>query len=207
MCTSHCNQESIPVDSDNVPWTAQLLLFWHFISLLVNSFLTSANDSENFSRLKVYFSNSVVLGVTEIEEVLVISEHMTHSLRMVKASFFKSAINQTYQAFMIADDVLADHSLSVKNNYSIVSGVRNNKQRFWNTILLFYAHHFSRKLKVLRSCIFLLMSEGRIFWLLLFVFLKFEWNCVIVVKFVFIKVVSDRQKKVKNHLMTFSTKN
>ena len=84
MNTCHCKDESVPVNSNDVPWARQSLRLRRFVALFIETFLPSAYHCQHFLSRQVYFSNCMVFGVTYIDKVLVFSEYMTQAERVVE---------------------------------------------------------------------------------------------------------------------------
>jgi len=147
--TCHCYQKCVSIDCNDVPRTAQLLLFRVLIPFFVDAFLTCADDREHFSLMQIDLSHCMVLGVAEIDEVLFVAVDVAGALRVVETGVFERAVDQTYLARCRANHINAIEGLRVNNHKSVVAGVRNDEQRVGNTILSLDAHHFSRKFEVL----------------------------------------------------------
>ena len=84
MSSSHCKNKCISINGDNVPWTRKLLLFGTFVSLFIISLLTCTDNCQHFLLGEINLSDGMILGVTEIQEMLFVSVDMTDTLRMVK---------------------------------------------------------------------------------------------------------------------------
>ena len=66
--------------------------FWVSVTFSIEAFFTSAYYGKYFFFREVNFPDCMVLGVTQVEEVLVISIYVASALRMVKRTVLKSPI-------------------------------------------------------------------------------------------------------------------
>jgi hypothetical protein len=87
MSSSHCKNKCISINGDNVPWTRELLLFGIFVSFFIIALLTCTDNCQHFLLGEINLSDSVILGVTEIQEMLLVSVDMTDTLRMMETCF------------------------------------------------------------------------------------------------------------------------
>ena len=87
MGASHCEDQSIAVHCDDVPWARQSLRLRRLVSLLIETLLTCADHSEHLLGRDVDLANGVILAVAQIDEVLVFAEHVAESMRVVELSF------------------------------------------------------------------------------------------------------------------------
>lgn len=92
----------------------------------------------------------MIFGVAKIDEVLIVSVHMAHTLWVMKAGIFELSIYEPDISLAIAHDIDALKSLSVDNDDSVIASVRNDEQWVLNTLLPFDADDFAWKPQVLR---------------------------------------------------------
>ena len=151
MSSSHCEQQSVSINCHNVPWTRELLHFRILVSNLVSAFLSGAYNSHYFFCLQIYFSDCVVPSVTQVHKVTIVSKNMTSSLWMVKACFFKRAVDQAY--LWVTDDVQTLHGDRVDHQEAVVACVWDYEKRLVDSILFFNAKDFTWELEVLIKCV------------------------------------------------------
>jgi len=84
----------------------------------------------------------MVFRITKVDEVLVLSEHVAHALRMMELCFSVVAIDEANLA--ITDLVFKLHSVLVDKDDSVVSSVSNNDQVAIEAGLLFNANDLAR---------------------------------------------------------------
>ena len=126
MSPCHGEDESVSIDSDDIPRTWQSLCFWAFVTFFIEAFLASANNSKNFFSGDVDLSDGVVFRVAEIDEMLVLSVDMAQALWVVKLSLIVSTVYQPN--LPVSDLILKCHCVFIDNNYSIVCGVCYDNQ-------------------------------------------------------------------------------
>ncbi len=95
MSAGNGNDQCVSVDSNYVPWARQLLNVRVFVTFLVPSFLPGSDHSKHFSSVQVDLSNRMILRVTDIQEMLLLPEHMANSLWVVEARLCEGAIYQS----------------------------------------------------------------------------------------------------------------
>lgn len=126
MSACHGEDESVSIDSDDIPWTWQSLCFWAFVTFFIEAFLASANNSEYFFSGDVDLSDGMVFRVAEIDEVLILSVDVAQALWVVKLSFIVGTVYQPNLA--VSDLILECHCVFIDNHHSIVCGVCYNNQ-------------------------------------------------------------------------------
>ena len=94
MDSCHCKDECISIDGHDVPWTRKSLRLRRFVALLIKALLTCSNDCEHFLGGKVDLSDGVVLGVTQIQIVLVLSVHMAQALWVMELGLTIASIHE-----------------------------------------------------------------------------------------------------------------
>ena len=142
MGTSHSKDQSVTVYGDNIPWARQALCLRTLVTFFVESFLTSSNDCQNLLGCDIDFSDSMVFRITKVDEVLVLSEHVAHALRVMELCFSVVAIDEANLA--ITDLVFKLHSVLIDKDDSVVSSVSNNDQVAIEASLLFNANDLAR---------------------------------------------------------------
>ena len=68
----------------------------------------------------------MVLGITDVDEVSVLSMHVAHPLRMVELGLLKRPINQANSP--ITDHTRALHSALINQYDSVISRISDNKE-------------------------------------------------------------------------------
>ena len=119
MDTCHCEYESIPVHSDDVPWARQSLGLRRLVTLLIKPFLPCPDHSQHFLPREVYLSYSVVLGVANIDEVLVFSEHVAQAKRVVELHLAVRAIDETHLS--ISDLTFELHGFFIYEDKAVIA--------------------------------------------------------------------------------------
>lgn len=114
MSARHREDECVSVDGDDVPWAREALRLRRLVPFFVKALLTSANDSEYFFSRQVDLSDCVILRVAQVDEVLVLAEHMAEPLRMMELSFVVGPIDEANLA--VSDLVLELHRLLVDHD-------------------------------------------------------------------------------------------
>ena len=84
MSTCHGENERITVNSYNIPGAGKALCLRRLVALFVKALLTSANHGQNLLGRDVNFANCVVLRVAKVDEVLILTEDVTHALRVME---------------------------------------------------------------------------------------------------------------------------
>ena len=84
MGAGHCEDQSIAVHSNDVPRARQSLRLRRLVSLLIETLLTRADDSEHLLGRDVDLANGVILAVAQVDEVLVFAEHVAQTMRVVE---------------------------------------------------------------------------------------------------------------------------
>jgi hypothetical protein len=127
------------------------LILWIFISLLVIALLACANDSKHFFLEQVNLSDGVILCVTEVKEMLFISEDVADALRVMEACLVVGSIDQANQA--IANGVDELMSLCIHNHDPVVAGVADHQERLGDPLLLLNTNAFAWEFQILTPCI------------------------------------------------------
>ena len=123
MSSSHSKNQRVSIDGYDVPWTRQFLFFRIFVTLLIISFLAGSDDCQDFALVQIYFTDCVVLGVTEVQKMLAFTVDMTEALWMMKAGFLKVTVNEADHALRITYDVHAFHRYCIHNNQTVMPSV------------------------------------------------------------------------------------
>ena len=126
MCASHCKDKCVSVDCHYVPRAGKSLSLRRLVTFLVEAFFSSANDSEYLFSCDIDLSYGVVLWITEVYEVLILSENVTQTLRVMKLCLCVGSVDQA--DFAIADLVFKFHGVFIDNNYAIVRCVSYHDQ-------------------------------------------------------------------------------
>jgi hypothetical protein len=92
----------------------------------------------------------MIFGITQIKKVLILPVNMTYALRMMKACFFISSIDQSYLS--CANCVYALMSVSINYDYPIVACVGDYKHWLINSLLFFNTNTLSGEFQVLGFC-------------------------------------------------------
>ena len=93
MRPSHGKNESVTVDSDNVPRRGQFLPLRCLVSLFIEAFLTGADNRQHFEGGQIYFSDGVVLRIAHVDEVCVFAVDVAHALGVVELGFFEGSVD------------------------------------------------------------------------------------------------------------------
>ena len=84
MSTCHGEDERITVNSYNIPGARKALCLRRLVALFVKALLTSSNHGQYLLGRDINFANRVVLRVAKVDEVLILTEDMTHALRVME---------------------------------------------------------------------------------------------------------------------------
>ena len=205
---SHCKDECITIDGDNVPRAAQSLRLRRLVSFLIEALLTSSDHGQHLLGRDVDFADCVVLCVAKVQEVLILPENVAEALRMMELSLVVGTIDQANLA--IADLVFKLHRLLVNNYKSVVCRVNDHKKVVVEAGLLLDADGFAWVPKILSGShlLFLRLSDVLADYLLfLSLLLLFFWhhaNGGCVIQSFVVEIVGDRQKQIEHLSVTFA---
>ena len=210
MSSCHCEDQSISIDGHNVPRTGKALRFRRFISFFIESLFTRSNDGEHIFACNINFANCVVLRIAYVDEMLILSENVAHSLWMMELSFRVLAIYQSNLS--VSDLILELHRIFVDEDDAIIGCVRDDDQITIESSLLLNADHFAGVSEILTAaCSFLRALTYRVVHLLCLhlaglLLLWLPSNCGAVLQSLIVKVISYGEEQVEHLTMTFSGK-
>ena len=91
----------------------------------------------------------MVLGVAKVDEVLIFTEDMAHTLRMMELSF---VVQTVYKANLTVSNLILElHGIFIYNDYAIVSCICDENQITIQASLLLDADDFARIAEILAS--------------------------------------------------------
>mgnify|MGYP000998511387 CR=1 FL=1 len=123
MGAGHRENERVAVHGHNIPRTRQSLGLGRLVPLFVEALLAGANYSQHFLRGEVDFADGVVLGVAQVNEVLVLAEDVAEAVRVVELGLAVVAVDEPDLA--VADLRLESHRFFVDHEHAVVRRVRH----------------------------------------------------------------------------------
>ena len=211
MRASHRKDERISVNGDNVPRAGQSLSFRRLVSLFIESFLASADDSEHLLRCQVDFSDRVVLAVAQVQEVLVLSEDMAHALRVMELRLVVGTVDESN--FSVANLVLKLHRILVYEHDAIVGRIGDYDEISVETSLFFNADDLAWVSEILPACdpLFATLADGLVhalgFYFVCLLLFGLPSNRCRVIELFIVKVVRHGKEQIQNLSMSFARQN
>jgi hypothetical protein len=92
MGASHCKNKSVSVYGDDVPGRGEFLIYGMLVAFAITSFFSCSNNCQHLFGPQIDFSNRMVLGVTQVEEIFLVSKHVANSLRLMELRIFVTTV-------------------------------------------------------------------------------------------------------------------
>ena len=143
----------------------------------------------------------MILAVTDVQKVLILPEHVTHALRVMKLSLIVCTIDKTNLS--VANLVLEFHRILIDEHNSIICSIRDDKQIPVQARLLLHADNLAWVPEVLpsRRSLFTSLTYSLIdalgFDLVGLLLFRLPADRRAVVQLLVVKVVGDRKEQVK----------
>ena len=143
----------------------------------------------------------MILAVTDVQKVLILPEHVTHALRVMKLSLIVCTIDKTNLS--VANLVLEFHRILIDEHNSIICSIRDDKQIPVQARLLLHADNLAWVPEVLpsRRSLFTSLTYSLIdalgFDLVGLLLFGLPADRRAVVQLLVVKVVGDRKEQVK----------
>lgn len=196
MGDCHGEYQGVPIDCDDVPRARQSLRLRCFVALLVESFFACADHGQHIFGGQVDLSNSMILCVAQVDEVVAFAEDVTQALWVMELGLKVLSIDEA--DLSISDLLFKLHGFFINYDDSVVGCVRHDDQVPVQVSLLLDAQNFSWVPKVLlpSRLLFCALTDGLVD-LLSFLFdgFLFFWLPVddsVVIELIIVKVVCNR---------------